>query len=287
MASGTHHSEGGIVNYVRKTYTGPLQAVILDWAGTTVDYGSLAPVRVLQQIFADRGIQVSEDEARRDMGILKKDHVRALLGYPRIRTAWKDLHGHVPGEPDVESLFADFIPQQMECLAQYSATIPGAVEAVRRSRLRGLKIGSTTGYTRPMLEVLLRHAATQGYAPDCALCPDDVGAGRPLPWMIYENAVLMKVWPLEAIVKVGDTISDLEEGLNAGTWAVAVAQTGNMIGVTEEVWRGWAESERSKRRQHARDKLLAAGAHYVIDTLADFDGVVDEIEARLQAGERP
>ena len=276
------------MNYARKTYTGPLRAVILDWAGTTVDYGSLAPVRVLQQIFADRGIQVSEDEARRDMGVLKKDHIRALLGSPRIRAAWEEQHRHVPGEPDVESLFADFIPRQMECLAQYSAPIPGAVEAVRRSRDRGLKIGSTTGYTRPMLEVLLRHAAAQGYAPDCALCPDDVGgAGRPLPWMIYENAVRMKVWPLEAIVKVGDTISDVEEGLNAGTWAVAVAQTGNMIGVTEEVWQAWPESKRSKRLQDARDKLLAAGAHYVIDTLADFNGVVDEIEARLRAGERP
>ena len=275
------------MNYSRKTYTGPLQAVILDWAGTTVDYGSLAPVHVLEQIFAGRGIQVSEDEARRDMGVLKKDHIRALLDSPRIRAAWEQQHGHVPGEPDVESLFADFIPRQMECLAQYSTPIPGVVEVVRRSRDRGLKIGSTTGYTRPMLEVLLCHAATQGYAPDCALCPDDVGAGRPLPWMIYENAVRMKVWPLEAIVKVGDTISDLEEGLNAGTWAVGVAQTGNMIGASEEVWRDWPESKRSKRLQDARDKLLAGGAHYVIDTLADFDGVVDQIEARLHAGERP
>jgi len=275
------------MNYARKPYTGRLQAVILDWAGTTVDYGSLAPVRVLQQVFADRGIQVSEDEARQDMGVLKKDHIRALLGYPRIRLAWEEEHRHVPGEPDVESLFADFIPRQMECLAQYSAPIPGVVEAVRQLRDRGLKIGSTTGYTRPMLEILLRHAATQGYAPDCALCPDDVGAGRPFPWMIYENAVRMKVYPLEAIIKVGDTISDLEEGLNAGTWAVAVAQTGNMIGVTEERWRDWPESERSKRLHDARCKLLAAGAHYVIDTLVDFDRVVDQIEARLQAGERP
>ncbi|MGO9403404.1 MAG: phosphonoacetaldehyde hydrolase [Terriglobales bacterium] len=271
----------------RKTYTGPLQAVILDWAGTTVDYGSLAPVRVLQQVFANRGILISEDEARRDMGVLKKDHIRTLLGYPRIRAAWEEQHRHVPGESDVERLFADFLPRQMECLSQYSAPIPGVVEAVRRSRDRGLKIGSTTGYTRPMLEILLSHAATLGYAPDCALCPDDVGAGRPLPWMIYESAVRMKVWPLEAIVKVGDTISDIQEGLNAGTWTVAVAQTGNMIGVTKEAWQDWTESERSKRLQDARGKLLAAGAHYAIDTLTDFDKVVDEIEARLHAGERP
>lgn len=275
------------MDYARKKYAGPLQAVILDWAGTTLDYGSLAPVRVLQQIFADQGIQVSEDEVRRDMGLLKKDHIRTLLGYPRIRGAWEDQHRHFPGESDVERLFAAFVPRQTECLALYSALIPGVVEAVRRSRDRGLKVGSTTGYTRPMLEILLRHAAAQGFAPDCALCPDDVGAGRPLPWMIYENAVRMKVWPLEAIVKVGDTITDIEEGLNAGVWTIAVAQTGNMIGVTEQVWRDWRNSERLKRMQDARDKLLAAGAHYVIDTLADLDGVVDEIGARLHAGEQP
>ncbi|MGO9307360.1 MAG: phosphonoacetaldehyde hydrolase [Candidatus Korobacteraceae bacterium] len=271
----------------RKPYTGRLQAVIFDLAGTTVDYGSLAPVRVLQQVFAAQGIQVSEDEARRDMGVLKKDHIRALLGYPRIRAAWEKQHGYMPGEADVERVFDDFVPRQMECLAQYSAPIPGVVERVRQLRDRGLKIGSTTGYTRPMLEILLRHAAHLGYAPDCSLCPDDVGAGRPYPWMIYESAVRMKVAPLEAVVKVGDTISDIEEGLNAGTWAVGVAQTGNMIGVTEEEWRNWPESKRSTRLQDARNKLLAAGAHYVVDTLADFDQLVDQIEARLTAGERP
>ena len=275
------------MNDVRKPYTGRLQAVIFDWAGTTVDYGSLAPIRVLQQVFAHRGIQVSEEEARQDMGILKKDHIRALLGNPRIRAAWEEQHRNFPCEPDVEDLFADFIPQQMDCLAQHSTLIPGVVEIVQRLRDRGLKIGSTTGYTRPMLEILLRHAATQGYTPDCALCPDDVGAGRPLPWMIYENAVRMKVYPLAAIVKVGDTISDIEEGLNTGTWAVGVAQTGNMIGLTEEQWRALPDSDRSKRLQDARCKLLSAGAHYVIDMLGDFDQVADQIEARLQTGERP
>jgi phosphonoacetaldehyde hydrolase len=271
----------------RKPYTGRLQAVILDWAGTTVDYGSVAPIRVLQQVFADRGVEVTEEEARQDMGILKKDHIRALLNIPRIRVAWAEQHQNVPGEPDVEKLFADFIPQQMKCLAQHSRLIPEVTQAVHQLRARGLKIGSTTGYIRPMLEVLLQEAKSQGYSPDCALCPEDVGAGRPLPWMIYENAVRMKIWPLEAMVKIGDTISDIEEGLNAGTWTVAVAQTGNMIGLTQEQWLALPESEQSRRLQTARSKLRGAGPHYVIDTLAEIDPVLDQIETRFQAGERP
>jgi phosphonoacetaldehyde hydrolase len=268
-----------------RPYRGRLQAVILDWAGTTVDHGSLAPIRVLQKVFADRGIEISEEEARRDMGILKKDHIRALLRLPRIADEWENRYRQSAQEKDVDNLFADFLPQQIACLAECSPVISGVSEVVQRLRDRGLKIGSTTGYTRPMLDVLLPHAASQGYVPDCAICPDDVGAGRPFPWMIYENAVRMKVYPLDAIVKVGDTISDIEEGLNAGTWAIAVARTGNMIGVTEEQWHAFPQSERTVRLQDARRKLLAADAHYVIDTLAEINSTLDQIEVRLLAGE--
>lgn len=272
---------------VHKPYRGRLQAVILDWAGTTVDHGSLAPVRVLQKIFAGRGIEITEDEARRDMGILKKDHIRALLRTTRIAEAWRKRYRQTSGECDVENLFAEFIPQQLKCLAECSPVIAGVSEAVQRLRNRGLKIGSTTGYTRPMLDILLPHAASQGYAPDCALCPDDVGAGRPLPWMIYENAVRMKVHPLEAIVKIGDTISDIEEGLNAGTWTVGVTRTGNMIGLSDEEWNSLPQAERRARLEDASRVMLQAGAHYVIDTLAAIDPILDQIEARLQKAERP
>ena len=271
----------------RKPYAGRLQAVILDWAGTTVDYGSVAPIRVLQQVFADHGVPITEEEARQDMGILKKDHIRALLNAPRIRVAWLERQHNAPDESDVEKLFADFIPQQMKCLAQHSRLIPEVAQAVQRLRARGFKIGSTTGYTRPMLEILLQEAASQGYSPDCALCPEDVGGGRPLPWMIYENAVRMKVWPLEAMVKIGDTVSDIDEGRNAGIWTVGVAQTGNMIGLTQEQWKALPGNEQSKRLKKARCKLESAGAHYVIDTLIDIDRVVEQIEARLIAGEQP
>lgn len=270
-----------------RPYRGRLQAVVFDWAGTTVDYGSLAPIRVLQKIFADRGIDITEEEARRDMGVLKKDHIRSLLSFPRIAGEWEKRYRQCPGERDVEALFADFIPQQTACLAECSNVIAGVADAVQRLRDRGLKIGSTTGYTRPLLEVLLPHAAGQGYAPDCTVCPDDVGAGRPAPWMIYENAVRLKVYPLEAVVKVGDTISDIEEGLNAGTWAVGVTQTGNMIGVTDEQWRILPQGERTARLQDARHKFLDAGAHYVLETLAGIGNVLDQIETRLRGGEHP
>jgi len=253
-------------------------AVIFDWAGTTVDFGSLAPVRALQKLFAGRGIEVTEQEARHDMGIHKKDHIRALLSR---KTAGQ------PSETIVEALFAEFIPMQTESLVDCSAVIPGVAETAQKLRARGIRIGSTTGYTRPMLEVLLARAAKEGYAPDCALCPDDAGAGRPWPWMCYLAAIEMRTYPMYTMVKIGDTISDIEEGLNAGMWTVGVARTGNMIGLTEQQLTGLTIAEQAARLSAGHRKLSAAGAHYTIDGVADFYPLLEQIEERLARGERP
>jgi phosphonoacetaldehyde hydrolase len=259
---------------------GRVTAVILDWAGTTVDHGSLAPVRALQKLFAGRGMRVTEEEARRDMGIHKKDHIRALL---RAKTGLPP--GEAPDEAEVEDLFAAFIPMQMDCLAAYSAVIPGVAAAVEALRARGTKIGSTTGYTRPMLDLLVASAAAQGYTPDCALCPDDTSAGRPWPWMCYLNAIRLKTYPMHTMVKIGDTVSDIEEGVNAGMWTVGVARTGNMVGLTSAEFSALPEAEQSTRLETARRKLGDAGAHYVIDSVADLE--LDPIEYLLNHAERP
>ena len=272
---------------MRRSYLGPVKAVILDWAGTTVDHGSLAPVRVLQEVFAKRGVPISEEEARRDMGVLKKDHIRKILFGKNVAARWHKAVGHDPVEANVESLFASFVPLQLECLVKYSTVIDGVAETVARLRKRGIKIGSTTGYTRAMLEMILHPAAAQGYAPDCAITPDDVGAGRPHPWMIYANAIRMQIEPLEAIVKIGDTPVDIEEGLRAGVWTVGVARTGNMVGLSAEDFGALAPAEQATRLRNARRTLSAAGAHEVIDAVADCEAAIDAIEARISKGERP
>jgi phosphonoacetaldehyde hydrolase len=272
---------------MKQSYSGPVKAVILDWAGTTVDHGSLAPVRVLQQVFAGRGVPISEEEARRDMGALKIDHIRKILFGKHVSARWRKAIGHDPIEADVESLFANFVPLQLECLVKYSTVIDGVASAVARIRKRGIKIGSTTGYTRPMLDMILQPAAEQGYRPDCAITPDDVGAGRPHPWMIFANAIRLQVEPLEAIVKVGDTPVDIEEGLRAGVWTIGVARTGNMIGLSVEDFAALAPAQQASRLESARAALSAAGAHEVIDAVADLEPALVAIEARISKGERP
>jgi phosphonoacetaldehyde hydrolase len=259
-----------------------VRAVIFDWAGTTIDFGSLAPVRTLERVFAEAGVPITEQEARRDMGIAKRDHIAALLSIPRIQEEWHRVKGEEVSAAGVDSLYQRFIPLQFDCLRQYSHVIPGVPELANVLRSRGIKIGSTTGYTRAMLEVLVEEAANQGYVPDCGFSPEDAGAGRPHPFMIYAAAVKMQVYPLGAFIKVGDTESDIKEGLNAGVWSVGVAATGNGVGLSEEEFQALTAAERDHLVRKARHELAAAGAHYVIDTLAELNTVIEAVEARLK-----
>jgi phosphonoacetaldehyde hydrolase len=254
-----------------------LKAVVLDWAGTTVDFGSLAPARTLQRLFSRLNITLTEQQTRHGMGLPKKEHIRGILSLPAVRDAWLQLHDRT----DVSEIYAEFIPLQFSCLEEYSSVIPGVPEIVESLRARGLKIGSTTGYTRAMLDLVMNKSANEGYIPDCSLTPEEVGAGRPHPFMMYECAVKMQVYPFAAIAKIGDTPADVHEGLNAGAWSIGLAGTGNMIGLSFDEFHALSEVDRETRLVQARSELQSAGAHYVVDTLDDIAAVLDDIDARL------
>lgn len=264
-----------------------IRAIMLDWAGTAVDHGSVAPVLALQALFANHGISLSMEDARRDMGLLKRDHIRAILGYPGVRAQWTANTGSEPREPQVHSLFAEFGPLQMEIIAQHSTLISGVVETVSEWQSRGLRIGSSTGYTRSMLEPVLAQAARDGYRPDSSVCPDEVSAGRPAPWMLMKNAEMLGVYPLSACVKIGDTVIDIEEGRNAGMWTIGLTRTGNLIGLDREQWEQLPEAEKVALLNRAKQTLLDAGADFVAEDLASCGEALFAIEEHLSNGERP
>lgn len=257
-----------------------LRAVILDWAGTVADYGSQAPVAALQSVFARVGVPVTVAEAQASMGLAKREHIRAILDIPRVHDEWRKIHGAAPSDAATEKLYSRFVPQQMEVLKDHSKLIPGVVDAVARMRARGFKIGTTTGYNRAMLDYLLARAAEQGFEPDCALCPEDVGHGRPLPWMCYLAAIRLQVYPMAAFVKIGDTPADIEEGLNAGMWTIGITRTGNEVGLSEEEWAGLSGADQNDLLMKATQRLVDAGAHFIAPSVAECDPVFDQIEAK-------
>ena len=264
-----------------------VRAVIFDWSGTVVDFGSRAPAAAFVEVFREFGVELSEAEARGPMGLPKWDHLRALGDLPRIGAAWRAAHGRAFEDADADRLHEVFEPLTARVAARHAALVPGVVEAVRELRRRGAKIGSTTGYTRPIMERVGPLAAEHGFAPDNLVCAGDLPAGRPTPLMMYRCFVDLAVWPARAVVKVDDTAPGLVEATAAGSWAVGVAMSGNAVGLAPEELARLGAGEQARLRDAATDALRAAGAHYVIDTVADLLPVVDAIDARLAAGESP
>jgi phosphonoacetaldehyde hydrolase len=268
-------------------YQGPVRAVIFDWAGTTVDYGSRAPVDAFIELFHRHGVTVTAEQARRPMGSHKKDHVRLILAMEPVAQQWERRRGCAASAEDLDALFREFIPLQAEVIGRHADVIPGVAQTVELLRQRGIVIGSTTGYTRPMMTSLLVRAAAAGFAPESTVCADEVPAGRPAPWMAIMAAMQLGVYPMQACVKVGDTLADIAEGLNAGMWTVGVTKTGNELGLS------WAEVEAlpapelASRLNAASDHLLQAGAHSVIAEVAELPAVITEVDERLARGERP
>jgi phosphonoacetaldehyde hydrolase len=203
-----------------------VKAVIFDWAGTVVDHGSLAPMGAFVETFAEFGVAISIDEARGPMGMAKRPHISALVALPRIADAWKKKHGRAPTDSDIDALYDVFVPKNVATAATYADVIPGVAETVKALRADGLKIGSSTGYTRDIMTRITPRAAEQGFAPDSLVCTGDTPEGRPSPLMFYKGLIDLGVWPAWSAIKVDDTTVGVAEGVNAGAWSVGVAAPG-------------------------------------------------------------
>jgi len=271
----------------RRSYRGPIEAVLLDWAGTTMDFGCVAPAVVFVEVFKRKQVPITMDEARAPMGAHKRVHIQRITELDSVRQRWQAVHDRLPSDDDVEGMFKDFVPLQLECLSDYSELIPGTLEIVGELRRRGIKIGSTTGYLAPMMEINVRDAARQGYRPDSTVCASDVPAGRPYPYMCLQNAINLGVTSVQACVKVDDTVPGVEEGLNAGMWSIGLAISGNEVGLQRPEWEALPKPEQQARRERAYRRLRQSGAHYVVDTIADVMPCIDDIQARIHRGEQP
>jgi len=244
--------------------------VIFDWAGTIVDFGCRAPVQALLEAFARHGVALTEAQARRDMGKAKADHVRALLESADVATAWAQATGAEPTVQDREMLVAELGPLMRAQAAQAATLITGARATVDALRAQGIKIASSTGYTRDMMVPVLARAAEQGYAPDHVLCSGDTLAGRPAPLMIYKACVDLGVWPLSRVIKVDDAEAGVAEGRAAGCLTVGLAASGNGVGLSEAALAELPAAERAARIANSERALRTAGADLVIDTVADL-----------------
>ena len=264
-----------------------VEAVILDWAGTAVDHGCCAPVGAFVEVFRREGVSVTHAQARGPMGTHKREHIRRMTVEPAVAEAWAAAHGAPPTAADVDRMYDALGPLAVPVLRAHAVPIPGVVDAVAAVEARGVRIGTCTGYTREMLDVVAAEAATHGYRPAVHVAATEVPEGRPAPFLPWEVARRLGVWPAAGCVVVGDTVPDVQSGRNAGMWAIGVAATGNAVGLTADELGALSPAEREARVAPARVLLYEGGAHLVIDSVADLPAAVSWVEAQRRAGHSP
>jgi len=270
-------------------YSNPrqLQAVILDWAGTVIDFGSFAPTQIFVQAFAEFGVHLSLDEARGPMGMGKWDHIRALCNLPHIAERYCNAVGRKPCDDDVTALYERFMPLQIEHIAQHSALIPGALDTLDRLRQAGLKIGSCSGYPNVVMDKVIELAARQGYRADYVVASDETPNARPWPAQALANVIALGIDDVAACVKVDDTAPGILEGRRAGMWTVALVCSGNALGVTWETYQALGREQLQRERARIHAQFAGSRPHYLIDTINDLPAAIADIQRRLARGEMP
>lgn len=262
-------------------------AVVFDWAGTTVDHGSRAPALVFQEIFRRSGVEITSAQSRGPMGMAKRDHIAAILAMPDVAAAWHAQHGGPATDSDIDTLYREFLPLQLAVLADHSDLIAGVSETVAACRSAGLKIGSTTGYTRELMSPVARIAAQQGYAPDCILCAEDAPRGRPAPYLLYQAAMRLDVYPLSTMINVDDTPAGMQAGRHAGCWNIGITRTGNCVGLSAAEIDALPAADVDALCTAAARTLTDAGAHVTIGSVAELPDLIVQFDQRLDRGERP
>ena len=266
-----------------------LEALILDWAGTVVDFGSVAPTSIFVEALKKAyDFEISLEEARVPMGLGKWQHIKALGELPDVKKRWIAQFGEPMSDTVVDQIYAAFMPLQKAKVAEFAEPIPGVLNSLNWAKAQGLKIGSCSGYPREVMEVLVPAAAERGYQPDHWVASDDLSAGsRPGPWMALQNVLALGIKDVANCIKFDDSAPGITEGLGAGMWTVGIAMTGNAVGLSLTEWQALSKEQQQSLLQKGRDSLYQAGAHFVIDSLADAIPVIQQIAAQRARGLRP
>lgn len=259
-----------------------IECIIMDWAGSAVDYGCFAPVAAFLQAFGEIRVNVTLEQARRPMGMAKIDHIRELFRMEDVGKQFTDLYKRTWTEEDVTEMNRKFEGYLFASLSDYTTPIPGVINTLGKLKEQGIKIGSTTGYTRAMMEVVLPAAAAKGYVTDNCVTPDGLPGGRPYPYMIEKNMSDLNIQSTDSVLKYGDTIADIKEGIQAKVWTVGVVLGSNEMGLTQEEVDSMTISELEYRKSIVRKRMLDAGAHYVVDSIEELPFVIDAINGKLK-----
>lgn len=257
---------------------GKIEVVILDWAGTLVDYGSMASVEAYKDLFKYYEISIDEAEIRQSMGIDKIHHIRKMLELDNIKRQWLSRFKVEPNEGDVMELnrhFERMIINKLVLFSEPKEFVKSSIDTLRES---GIMIGSTTSYTHEMMDILVPILAKKGITVDLIVNSEDVrGEGRPYPYMIFKTMEKLGISSVKSVIKLGDTINDIKEGKNAGVVTVGVIDGSSEMGMSYAQFEALTKDEKRANRQRVKESLLTAGADYVVENIMSLPYIIAKI----------
>ena len=255
-----------------------IEAVIFDWAGTLVDFGCMAPLEALRKSFSERGIEVTDQELRRHMGLPLKEHVREILRIPEVRQRRKAAYAESAEEE--KALTERTEELLLESVRQYSVPKPYVRECLETLRKAGIKIGSTTAYTEDIMDLVTEEAKSRGVWVDEWFCPECSGEkGRPYPYMIFKNMQFLGISGVDRVIKVGNTPADIQEGKRAGVLTVGILEGSLAMGMTADDFEDLSGEADEKECARTRPIFCEAGADYVIANLKELPELIRRLEA--------
>jgi len=243
-----------------------MRGVVLDVAGTVVDFGSRAPLLAMRETFAaNLGITPPDAMLRASMGKNKREHLRDLCLALDNSNA-----GGACIESLVDALYGDLDERLPLWVAQRNEwTSPSVPRVLAELRSMNVAVGFCTGYddvmVQPFRRLLDRSFGTSHGMP--VVTASHVQRGRPHPDMAVLVAELMGVEPAHCL-KVGDTVMDMQEGIAAGMRPIGVLDSGNEVGMDKDAWGALDDLEQDRMRRHASLVLTRAGAIATIKTVS-------------------
>lgn len=88
----------------------------------------------------------------------------------------------------------------------------------------------------------------------------------------------MEIMSVDNAIKVGDTISDIKEGKNAGLIAIGIVEGSSIMGLTEEEYENLSVDKKAEEVNRVKKIYKEAGADYIIMNMSNLIGTIEEIE---------
>ncbi len=196
----------------------PIQLAMFDMAGTTVnDKVDGHPLMVISMMraFAKHGIELAPDAINKHRGKQKSEAIQTLLGeVAELPPADAERVG--------DNVYHDFLHELESNLSSISE-IDGATELFRHLKSKGIHVGVGSGFPRQVVQAIISQLGwlDEGLL-DYVGSAEQIGVGRPNPKMIHDAMERLNITDGSKVVKIGDTVVDIQEGKNAGAWTVAV-----------------------------------------------------------------